>query len=359
MARPFSAVFSRTASNLETTLPKQGLLYFDHLNAEYRGLLIGNPEIVTAEARKALDEIVSRREGKEGVLLWHDLYTFDLILTQLQPIDKLSRKVWNLRSRYRDVAGSKEYDAYLASKPPDWVQIQDDDETKKSALRADIEYLLSELYLRYAIAPVREMIRDQIATKVALVIISWLALAIIFTLLIHRPPEGDSKQRSQAAMRAPTLVVDVRGYKIEVRAATLTVVILVGAVGGLVSMQQRYQSLPEEGDQIHNVSELLHGKLSIFLPAVSGAIFAAVLYLLVLAGLLQGGLFPKMVTDPGIATNDPTGVNFIYFLREANPASRTEFAKLLVWSFIAGFAERFVPDTLSRFVAKKESTGGA
>jgi hypothetical protein len=32
------------------------------------------------------------------------------------------------------------------------------------------------------------------------------------------------------------------------------------------------------------------------------------------------------------------------------------FARLIIWSFIAGFAERFVPDTLNRIVTAAESS---
>jgi hypothetical protein len=39
-------------------------------------------------------------------------------------------------------------------------------------------------------------------------------------------------------------------------------------------------------------------------------------------------------------------------LKETGPDSGISFAMLLVWSFIAGFAERFVPDTIDRLVSQ-------
>lgn len=314
-------------------LPQQGLLYFDHLYGEYQALRAGHPSLIpTTEAEAVIEE--ANRKRKNHSLTWNDLYAVDLILTRLQPVEKLSRRIWSLRGRYRDVAGAKEYDAYLASKPPESMQT-DSTTDREAQLLADAEYLLSELYLRYAISPVREKVRDEITQRIAVATLVWLSVALFFTFVAGRP-DGS---------------LSLFGWMISVHASTLTVVIFVGALGGLVSMQQRYQSLPEEGDAIHSVSELIKGWLSIFMPAISGAVFAAILYLLVLAGLLKGGLFPTMAPEDRLAK----GISFLEFLRQANPETGTEFSKLLVWSFIAGFAERFIPDTLSRFVAQRQA----
>jgi hypothetical protein len=144
-----------------------------------------------------------------------------------------------------------------------------------------------------------------------------------------------------------------------IKATTLTVVMFVGAMGGLVSMQQRFQSASAEGDPIHNVSELMHGWFSIFLSPISGAIFATVLYLIMTAGILEGELFPKIETCAPPKCSANSAIDFLTFLLETGPGTGADYAKLLVWSFITGFAERFVPDTLSRFVEKKETDSKA
>jgi hypothetical protein len=159
----------------------------------------------------------------------------------------------------------------------------------------------------------------------------------------------------------------------------LTVVVFLGAMGGLVSVQQCLQNASDPGDQLYNVSELMHAK-SILVSAVSGATFAAVLYLLITAGLLEGSLFPELRTpfhdrrtSPAVsptardapAASSPagtsqgqtqqTGISFVQFLLQTSPQSASDYAKLMIWSFLAGFAERLIPDTLSRVVARKET----
>jgi hypothetical protein len=135
--------------------------------------------------------------------------------------------------------------------------------------------------------------------------------------------------------------------------ATLLLVLFAGAMGGLLSMQQRYQSVLREGDPIDNISELTLGWSKVYLPAISGAIFAALLYMLIIAGLLQGDLFPK-VADFTKNSDNVTGVGLMDLLEHGRPTSTSNYAKLIIWSFLAGFAERFVPDTLSRFISKRE-----
>src|SRR4051794_10849633 len=103
MSNPFRSLFARRKRASADALPLQGVIYFDHLYATYQSLLASNSEVAKQSIESFVSSLVVKREGQ--TLSWKDLYAFDLVLTRLSPIGKLSRKVWNLRSRYRDVAG--------------------------------------------------------------------------------------------------------------------------------------------------------------------------------------------------------------------------------------------------------------
>jgi hypothetical protein len=307
------------SSGFNQSLPQHGILYFDLLDAKLRSK---PPQSIKPELEPVIEEIHKKRQ--ENALTWNDLYTFDLILARsLQPA-QLAREVWSLRSRYRDVVGLHEYEAYLASKPPDLTgQGQDD------ALRADIEYLLGQIYLRYAIAPINQVVSDRISRRVTLVILCWVALIVI-------------------AVMQKSIGID------QSSPFTLLAVLFVGAMGGLLSMQQRYQSVPREGDPIDNISELMQNWSRLFLPAISGGIFAVLLYMLFIGQLVQGDLFPRMI--PGLGDENKTqGTAFWDLLANSRPLSGRDYAKLIIWSFIAGFAERYVPDTLAHFISRRET----
>ena len=101
-----------------------------------------------------------------------------------------------------------------------------------------------------------------------------------------------------------------------------------GSVGATVSYFSRSNDPVEPNRQSLQVTQLF------------GAVFASLLALMFLAGLLQGSLFPAF--SPQQRWLD---LNFTV----------SDWAKIMVWSFIAGFSERFVPNLLNNLIANAEA----
>lgn len=415
-----------------SVVPPYALLFFDHLYSEYLTLKAG---IADQRVVALLEDIQSKRA--QCHLSWSDIYTFDLALVDVRPLESLIRKAYDARARYRSIAGQKEYDEYLASKPPDLTTIliapkqQDTAKVDKEAreispapatnvteaegasspaqqaeasrpvmlvqrvLRADIKYLLSKFYLYYAMLPMRENLREQLTSRA--VHLTLIVLAIIVGLIVF------SFGGILVTERFFNRYSDLSG----VFSLTLGSVAFAGIVGGCVSMLQRIQSAPTEGDALFNLASLMNGWRGLSLSPLYGGIFASLLFVLFAAGVLEGSVFPKINTpgkslpvapavkaaskpavsqgtssEPAIdstksqnavgdAAQSPsptptpatetekTGILQIKdFLKATGPTDGVSYSLLIIWSFIAGFAERLVPDTLNRLVAKNEAIQG-
>ena len=396
---------------LQTKVPDYALLFFDHLYSEYLTLKSQiNDHVLLASIKE-------KRDQRE--LTWSDIYAFDLALIDVRPLENLIRKAYDARSRYRSIAGQKEYDEYIASRPPDLAAILLRPDALKSGteqnlitsppmpppvissppteepeqqalqnteivqrlLRADIRYLLNKFYLYYAMLPLRECLRDQLTSQaVRVTVLSLIAFGIFLALSF--------------GVGASFLTA---GWKDIINKAalglTLAAVVFFGILGGCVSMLQRIQSVPTEGDALFNLASIGNGWRGLSLSPLYGGIFATILFIMFAAGILQGSVFPKIGTAAGqqilinvhetatpapvagassqtasvanpTATTTPTDtqktgvLQLKDFLTQTGPQEGGSFALLMIWSFIAGFAERFVPDTLNRLVTKTEAIQG-
>lgn len=115
------------------------------------------------------------------------------------------------------------------------------------------------------------------------------------------------------------------------RLAIFSAVLCFGALGAGVSLISRARN---KNEIIGNVSAV-----ELISIQTVGAIFALLLALIFMGELIGGTLFP----------NADTFYYVIYI-----PAA---FAKLLVWSFLAGFSERLVPNILVNILEKAEDIG--
>jgi hypothetical protein len=91
----------------------------------------------------------------------------------------------------------------------------------------------------------------------------------------------------------------------------------------------------------------------IFVRLLVGGLCALVLYFLIAGRLLAGELFP----EPIIADGEGFGALWKFYDDQGTAYSgpTSNFAKLIVWSFIAGFSERFLPDHLSALETKSRA----
>lgn len=332
-----TSIFSKR-KKAKDELPNHGYLFFDNLQVEYQCRTIGlikemkisstqEGEVLPTEEEKLFNTLVTKREDLSNRLTWEDLYMMELLVSRHYPEDRLTREVWSLRMRYRAIVGSNEYDNYISaisSEPKAQVTIEDQ--------RADIEYLLGEIYLRYAITPFQEAVRNTISKRITAAVILGI-IAIIWIVYTQQTAQTQEVHR---------------------KSLTILLVLFVGAMGGLLSMQHRSQNVNNEGDLIDNTSEMMQSWSRIFMPTINGALFALLLYLIFAGGLVSGELFP-ILGDPQGAKDANQEMSMSMMFDETRPLKSQEYAKLIVWSFVAGFAERFVPDTLSRFVSTKDA----
>jgi hypothetical protein len=124
-----------------------------------------------------------------------------------------------------------------------------------------------------------------------------------------------------------------------------------GVVGGFVGLQRRLKSTSEE-----DLALLANSWVYVCLSPLVGGILAVVLYVLFISQLVSGKLFPEFVLDTPAGSADP-GQGFAAIF--AVHGGAVDYAKMMFWSFVAGFSERFVTDIVSRFDSASTSRGDA
>lgn len=123
----------------------------------------------------------------------------------------------------------------------------------------------------------------------------------------------------------------------------LLVIMSSGMVGGSLSMVRRLQAItPRCGDANLETSFCSLWRAGIT-SCLLGGIFAVILIYIFLTGALKGPLFPAFEGAEQIGATLPTNL------------SLATMAKVVVFSFLAGFAERLVPDALDRLVAASKA----
>ncbi len=134
-----------------------------------------------------------------------------------------------------------------------------------------------------------------------------------------------------------------------------------GMIGSCMSLLQRTEKASGAPSCFTDSAlDAMDIKLSMSLRYVlslifSGAIFASILYLLAVSNFFTlGELFPKLNWQESEVCKEGEGIHTLFTCVKFTQKS----SLMLVWAFLAGFAERLVPDTLDSLMekAKKAKT---
>lgn len=303
-AWPWTAWWAKsTAGDLTEKLPDFVQCYYDQLKSDYQaaGLTVPLQDAPT----------------------WQDLYMMEQALLRARDENDLRRSAWIVRMRFRNVAGDVAYQQYLNSTPPDPAT------ASRDILLADLENLIRRTYYLMVLLPASENIRQNLLAWAVCVGLAVLALIVLVIIFAHR-----------------VQTLSIFGLSL-----------LAGAVGGTMSLIQRVQCLPDADPLLIRLCGMRTIVQTVMIPPLAGAIFAGVMYMIFAGHLLTGSVFPELynATPP---KNQP-GISFETFFDRTIATTSKDFALVLVWAFIAGFAERFVPDTINRLTAQRSGDAKA
>ncbi len=252
----------------------------------------------------------------ESAATWHDLYRMEVALLKVCDENELRRYAWVVRTRFRDVAGDAAYQTYLNSSPPDQSN------APRDVVLADLVTLVRRTYYLTVLTPASENIRQRLL--LGAVALSAVVIAIVVLLASFHRQNQD----------------------------ILLIVLLAGGAGGTMSLIQRVQSLPGLDPILFRLSGRAVILQSLIIPPLSGMIFAVVLYMMFIGKIISADFVPRFTDAP---PNGHKGVEFSKFFDFTNAKDSQSFALTIVWAFIAGFAERFVPDAIGRLTAAQRS----
>lgn len=130
---------------------------------------------------------------------------------------------------------------------------------------------------------------------------------------------------------------------------TVPIIMLCGVLGGFVGIQRRLKDFTVEDLKI-----LAASRVYLILAPMVGGVLAIVLYVIFLANLFQGDIFPRFGIAPNINETD-VDFGLLSIFLYVFPESFADSAKLIFWSFVAGFSERFVIDVIGKFEGRAVS----
>lgn len=272
------------------------------------------------------------------------VHNLHLLLLQIVPRDYLAFLITPMREEYREAVGDASYQLYTKSAPYEALSCETFSNAALETLaRADAAFLANEtrryqLMLDHVEGTRRYLMNE--VTRFAVLLVTPLSGLILSFFLFERLHRIEHP--AQWVYSIDWVFWDQNGAKPSLVFKTVEVLTMLsiagisGAAGAYVSVLNRIQSLGGNSHVARNVVALRNADMAVRLAPLAGLIFALVLTFILAAGLVSGSLFPRIS-------------GFGWYCTMYSPG---DLAKWVVWSFIAGFSERLVPDMLDRLTAK-------
>jgi len=124
-----------------------------------------------------------------------------------------------------------------------------------------------------------------------------------------------------------------------------------GACGAVINNYRRISAL---SGHLPDLDEALKNPMvswQFYISPLIGGVFGTLLWMGFFSGILVGPLFPKIN-----GTSDAYE-SFHNLLACTKPASYADAAKGLVWAFLAGYSERFIPNILDKLGEQEKGPG--
>jgi len=304
----------------------------------------GTPAVLVAEAipncpasgeyrrtvREFVDEIRKKYDGEQAT--WDDYFALRKMMLPLYPRQELVAMAMTLRDDFLATAAQGQRATYerIAIKPLD-------PSSDYPTLLSHAVYLQENIARMETYRPHQELKRNYITFELFASLVVTVFIEVIASLAI-------CKWFGAENVHVPFIVLAM----------------IFGALGAAVSYQRRLQESFDQDGSILNTTRYVGSGVGVKLTPMQGSIFAMILLFIAYSGL-AGTISNTLSIAPGPATPAPvapavpekSGTRPRSRVFITGPEDISQFAKLLLFAFLAGFAERLVPDTLDRLSMKK------